>query len=190
MAATVFGELWRLEPLMPEKKTIWKRDMEWLLCVSDSIVELNPSLQEFPRREGRTIEVMVAQPRSDLYVNLSALKKLDALLVGILDDFQDMEFWYVDRDKLLGDAELKLYPSSGRPSATQEEKWWLPCPRVPPKGLSNGARERLQQCKERVNQILNAAKAINDSTLAEMEIPDAYLERLPKVEMIYSSVEY
>ncbi|KAJ6986310.1 rop guanine nucleotide exchange factor 7-like [Populus alba x Populus x berolinensis] len=32
LSATVFGELWRLEPLLPQKKSMWKREMEWLLC--------------------------------------------------------------------------------------------------------------------------------------------------------------
>lgn len=184
LAATVFGELWRLEPLAPQKKSMWRREMEWLLCVSDSIVELIPSHQEFPGGDGRTFEVMVARPRSDLYMNLPALKKLDAMLLGILDGFQDTEFTYMDRGVGL-DADVSTYPSSssssGRPSVRQEDKWWLPCPRVPPKGLSEDARKRLQQCRDCVNQILKAAMAINSIVLAEMEIPDVYLESLPKV---------
>ncbi|KAJ6938146.1 rop guanine nucleotide exchange factor 1 [Populus alba x Populus x berolinensis] len=47
LSASVFGELWKLEPLAPQKKAMWQREMEWLLCVSDSIVELVPSMQEF-----------------------------------------------------------------------------------------------------------------------------------------------
>ncbi|RWW24754.1 hypothetical protein GW17_00010934 [Ensete ventricosum] len=53
--ATVFGQLWRLEPLPPEKKSLWRREMEWLLCVSDHIVELVPSWQTFP--DGSKLEV-------------------------------------------------------------------------------------------------------------------------------------
>lgn len=98
MAATVFGELWRLEPLAPQKKAMWRREMEWLLCVSDSIVELVPSIQQFPG--GGTYEVMATRPRSDLYINLPALKKLDALLITMLDGFRETEFWYVDRSKV------------------------------------------------------------------------------------------
>ncbi|KAI8025338.1 Rop guanine nucleotide exchange factor 1 [Camellia lanceoleosa] len=48
LSATVFGEIWRLEPLASQKKVMWRREMEWLLCVSDSIVELVPSIQQFP----------------------------------------------------------------------------------------------------------------------------------------------
>ncbi|XP_010266943.1 PREDICTED: rop guanine nucleotide exchange factor 1-like [Nelumbo nucifera] len=182
LSASVFGELWRLEPLAPLKKAMWCREMEWLLCVSDSIVELVPSLQEFPG--GGTFEVMVTRPRSDLYINLPALKKLDAMLLSILDGFRDTEFWYVDRGIVLADADDgDAYPTSssfGRPSIRQEDKWWLPCPRVPPNGLSEDARKRLQQCRDCTNQILKAAMAINSSVLAEMEIPKAYLESLPK----------
>ncbi|KAK6939030.1 PRONE domain [Dillenia turbinata] len=41
-------------------------------------------------------------------------------------------------------------------------------------------RKRLLQCRECTNQILKATMAINNSVLAEMEIPDVYLESLPK----------
>ncbi|XVE48793.1 hypothetical protein DITRI_Ditri01bG0031200 [Diplodiscus trichospermus] len=182
LSATIFGELWRLEPLATQKKAMWRREMEWLLCVSDSIVELVPSIQQFP--EGGTYEVMATRPRSDLYINLPALKKLDAMLISMLDGFHETEFWYVDRGIVVGDgSDCDAFPSSvsgGRPSIRQEEKWWLPCPKVPPNGLSEDTRKKLQQCRDCTNQILKAAMAINSSVLAEMEIPAAYLETLPK----------
>ncbi|KAK6946499.1 PRONE domain, partial [Dillenia turbinata] len=181
LSASVFGELWRLEPMAQQKRSMWCREMEWLLCVSDSIVELVPTVQEFPG--GGTFEVMVSRPRSDLCMNLPALKKLDAMLIGILDGFRDTEFWYVDRGIIVANGEDgDGFPSgiSGRPSIRQEEKWWLPCPRVPPSGLSEEARKRLQQCRDCSNQILKAAMAINSSVLAEMEIPRAFIEALPK----------
>ncbi|KAK7264088.1 hypothetical protein RJT34_31691 [Clitoria ternatea] len=176
LSATVFGELWRLEPLAPQKKAMWLREMEWLLCVSDSIVELVPSVQQFPG--GGTYEVMATRPRSDLYINLPALKKLDGMLLAMLDGFHDTQFWYVDRGIILGDS--KDCDAYGRPSVRQEEKWWLPSPKLPPNGLSEDDRKRLQQCRDCTNQILKAAMAINSSVLAEMEIPGAYVESLPK----------
>lgn len=158
--------------------------MQWLLCVSDSIVELVPSIQQFPG--GGTYEVMATQPRLDLYVNLPALKKLDAMLINMLDGFSETEFWYVDRGIVVadggGDSDgLSSLVLSGRPSVRQEEKWWLPCPKLPPNGLSEESRKKLQQCRDCTNQILKAAMAINSSVLAEMEIPAAYIESLPKV---------
>ncbi|RRT85890.1 hypothetical protein B296_00001718 [Ensete ventricosum] len=185
VSATVFGELWRLEPLAPQKQTMWLREMEWLLSVSDFIVELVPSIQEFPRCG--TFEVMVSRPRADLHINLPALKRLDAmLLLGILEGFRDTEFWYVDRGIMVADADeygSGSYPpsSSGRPSLRQEEKWWLPVPRVPPNGLSKEARKRLQQSRDCANQILKAAMAINSGVLAEIKIPNIYFKTLPKV---------
>ncbi|KAK1377370.1 Rop guanine nucleotide exchange factor 1 [Heracleum sosnowskyi] len=182
LSATVFGELWRLEPLAPQKKAMWCREMEYLLCVSDSIVELVPSIHQYPG--GGTYEVMETQPRSDLNANLPALKKIDAILISVLDDFHDLEFRYVERGVVVADGDdSDAYPSvfsSGRPSVRQEEKWWLPCPRVPPRGLSEDARKKLQQCRDCTNQILKAALAINSNVLAEMEIPSAYLDTLPK----------
>ncbi|GJN34517.1 hypothetical protein PR202_gb23184 [Eleusine coracana subsp. coracana] len=182
LSATVFGELWRLEPLAPARKAMWTREMEWLLSVADSIVELTPSIQELPEGGGQ-FEVMVPRPRSDLYMNLPALKKLDAMLLAMIDGFKETEFWYVDRGIMVEDSGGPFSSSSsscGRPSVRQEEKWWLPCPRVPPKGLSEEGRRKLQQSRDCANQILKAAMAINSDVLAEMEIPEVYLETLPK----------
>lgn len=53
--ATVFGQIWRLEPLSSEKKSMWRREIELLLCVTDHIVELVPSWQTFP--DGKKVEV-------------------------------------------------------------------------------------------------------------------------------------
>lgn len=63
----------------------------------------------------------------------------------------------------------------------QEEKWWLPVPRVPPGGLSENSRKQLIHKRECSSQILKAAMAINSIALADMEVPDSYLESLPKV---------
>jgi hypothetical protein len=184
----VFGELWMLEPLAAPRKAMWTREMEWLLSVADSIVELTPSLQELPDGGGQ-FEVMVPRPRSDLYMNLPALRKLDAMLLAMIDEFTDTQFWYVDRGIVVDDGGPSCPSSSsaasscgGRPSSVrQEDKWWLPCPRVPPKGLPEDARRKLQQSRDCANQILKAAMAINSDVLAEMEIPEVYLETLPKV---------
>lgn len=179
LSATVFGELWRLEPLAPQKSAMWRREMEWLLSVSDHIVELIPAIQEFPG--GGTFEVMISRPRADLRVNLPALRKLDSMLLGTLDGFRETEFWYADRGILMADADGDGTKSPARrPSFRQEEKWWLPVPRVPPDGLSEEARKRLQPSRDCVNQILKAAMAINSGVLAEMEIPGVYFETLPK----------
>uniref|UniRef100_A0A7N0UZE6 PRONE domain-containing protein n=1 Tax=Kalanchoe fedtschenkoi TaxID=63787 RepID=A0A7N0UZE6_KALFE len=179
LSATVFGNLWRLEPLEEQKKAMWCREMEWMLCVSDSIVELVPSIQQLP--SGGAYEIMATRPRSDLCANLPALKKLDEMLLGILDSFRGVEFSYVDPGMCLSEGNEGDGGSSGaRRSVRQEEKWWLPCPQVPENGLSEKERKRLQDCRDCTSQILKAAMAINSSVLAEMEIPSSYLEALPK----------
>ncbi|KAK6916387.1 PRONE domain [Dillenia turbinata] len=106
------------------------------------------------------------------------------MLIGVLDGFQDTEFWHVDCRIIVANGEDRDgFPSgiSGRPSIRQEEKWWLLCPRVPPSGLSEEARKSLLQCRDCSNQILKAAMAINSSVLAEMDIPRAFIETLPKI---------
>lgn len=176
LCATLFGQVWRLEPLELGKKLMWRREMGWILSVSDHIVELMPSWQTFP--DGSKLEVMTSRPRSDLYINLPALRKLDNMLLEILDSFEDSEFWYVDQGIVT--PNVKGSSSLRKPLPSQEDKWWLPVPRVPPGGLSEDSRKMLQHRRDCTNQILKAAMAINSATLAEMDIPDSYLEALPK----------
>ncbi|KAL8036673.1 hypothetical protein ABFX02_12G173700 [Erythranthe guttata] len=176
LCATLFGQIWRLEPLQLEKKLMWRREMEWLLCVSDHIVEFIPSCQTFP--DGTKLEVMTSRPRSDLYINLPALRKLDNMLLEILDSFESCEFWYVDQGIVASEAGGSS--SFRKPLPSQEDKWWLPVPRLSPGGLSEESRKMLQHKRDSTNQILKAVMAINSATLAEMDIPDSYLEALPK----------
>ncbi|KAK8993121.1 hypothetical protein V6N11_033225 [Hibiscus sabdariffa] len=176
LSATLFGQIWRLEPLPHEKKAMWRREMEWFLSVSDHIVELIPTWQTFPGGSKR--EVMTCRPRSDLYVNLPALRKLDNMLLEILDSFVDAEFWYVDQGNLAQQADGST--PFRKALQRQEEKWWLPVPRVPPGGLDENSRKELQHKRDCANQILKAAMAINNITLSDMEVPESYFESLPK----------
>ncbi|KVI05160.1 Plant specific Rop nucleotide exchanger, PRONE [Cynara cardunculus var. scolymus] len=173
LSATVFGDLWKLEPLSPESKSMWRKEMEWVLSVSDSIVELTPSFQEFPN--GGTFEVMVTRPRSDLYVNLPPLRKLDAMLVSMLDGFHESEFCYVDRGLVASDRDRNVERVSDSPLIQYEEKWWLPFPKVPAKGLAETTVRRLQQCRDCGNQIFKAAASINGHVLSQMESAKACL---------------
>ncbi|CAI0474662.1 unnamed protein product [Linum tenue] len=164
LAASVFGEQWRLEPMSPQRKARWRREIGWLLSVTDHIVE-------FVAKKQGNIEIMVTQQRNDLHLNIPALRKLDGMLIDCLDNFKDQsEFTYVSRDA----------PDSEKGPKRKEEKWWLPTAKVPTNGLSETARKFLQYQKDCVNQVLKAAMAINAQVLAEMQIPENYIESLPK----------
>ncbi|XP_062099488.1 rop guanine nucleotide exchange factor 3-like [Humulus lupulus] len=89
--ATVFGQNLRLEPLNSEKRAKWKREMDCLLSVCDCIVEFIPTTSQ-NLRDGTALEIMTSRPRADIYINLPALRKLDTMLIEILDSFQDREF--------------------------------------------------------------------------------------------------
>ncbi|GLT71880.1 hypothetical protein SLA2020_438670 [Shorea laevis] len=170
LAASVFGEQWRLEPMSAERKARWRKEIDWLLCVTDYVVEFVPSQQK--SKDGGNMEIMVTRQRTDLHMNIPALRKLDAMLIDCLDNFRDQnEFCYVSRDA----------DDSEKGKATRkDDKWWLPTPKVPPAGLSEMSRKFLQYQKDCVNQVLKAAMAINAQVLSEMEIPDNYIESLPK----------
>lgn len=97
----------------------------------------------------------------------------------ILESFRDPEFWYVEQGIAAPDCDGSA--SFRTAFHRRDEKWWLPVPRVPPGGLHNKTRKQLQHKRDCANQILKAAMAINSNALAEMEVPESYLDSLPKV---------
>jgi len=171
LAASIFGEQRKLEPMPPERKARWKKEISWLLSVTDHIVEFVPSQQK--SKDGVNMEIMVTKQRNDLHMDIPALRKLDAMLIDCLDSFGDKnEFWY-----LSGNAKESEKENT---QSRHDDKWWIPTAKVPPNGLSDMARKWIQSQKESVNQVLKAAMAINAQVLSEMEIPESYIESLPK----------
>ncbi|KAJ1284746.1 hypothetical protein BS78_03G228700 [Paspalum vaginatum] len=167
LAASIFGEQRRLEPMSAERRTRWNKEIDWLLSVTDHIVEFAPSQQV--SEDGTNMEVMGTQQRMDLLVNIPALRKLDAMLLEYLDSFNEaQEYWYVAKDADGGEDEESC------------DKWWIPTVRVPDEGLSEASKKWLQHQKDLVGQVLKAAMAINADVLTEMEIPEEYIESLPK----------
>ncbi|XWS35788.1 hypothetical protein CRYUN_Cryun20dG0026000 [Craigia yunnanensis] len=175
-ARLYWGKNLRLEPLNPEKKALWKREMDCLLSVCDYIVEFTPKSHNLCN--GTAVEIMESRPRSDIYINLPALRKLDAMLLEILDSFQDREFWYAEQGSMSSNSSRT--GSFRRVVQRNDEKWWVPVPCVPPSGLSEKARKHSQHKRDCANQIHKAAMTINSSVLAEMDIPDSYMASLPK----------
>ncbi|CAF1723520.1 unnamed protein product [Brassica oleracea var. botrytis] len=57
---------------------MWRREMKWLLCVSDHIVEMTLTWQTF--LDGTNLRLI-----SDIYINLPALRKLDNMLLSLLE---------------------------------------------------------------------------------------------------------
>ncbi|KAL2658271.1 hypothetical protein AAZV13_03G011700 [Glycine max] len=176
--ATAFGQNLKLEPLKPEKKAMWKREMNCLLSVCDYIVEFAPTAQYL--EDGTIVEMMSSRPRSDVYINLPALQKLDTMLIEILDSFKDTEFWYAEQGSISGNSTRSRGGSFRRIVQRKDEKWWLPVPCVHPGGLSDKSRKHLNEKRDCANQIHKAAMAINSSVLAEMDIPETYMSNLPK----------
>ncbi|XP_009621685.1 rop guanine nucleotide exchange factor 3-like [Nicotiana tomentosiformis] len=180
--ASMFGQHQRLEPLHPDKKIMWKREMNCLLSICDYIVEFVTTSQKF--QDGTTVEALTSRPRSDIYINLPALRKLDAMLLEILDSFEATEFWYAEQGSMSSNSTragsfrkiIQVQPQPQR----KEEKWWLPVVCVPSGGISEKARKHLRHKRDCANQIHKAAMAINSSILSEMEIPESYMASLPK----------
>ncbi|WOG81357.1 hypothetical protein DCAR_0100503 [Daucus carota subsp. sativus] len=157
LAASVFGELWKLEPLPDEKKNRWRREMEWLLSPTNFMIELVPTKQHGV--DGHTMEIMTPKARADIHMNLPALQKLDSMLIETLDSMVDTEFWYAEGGS-------RAEGRSG--GARQSIRWWLPSPQVPMAGLSDYERKKLLNQGKLVHQVFKAAKAINKNVLLEM----------------------
>ncbi|XWS16334.1 hypothetical protein CRYUN_Cryun34aG0076200 [Craigia yunnanensis] len=170
LAASVFGEQSRLEPMSAERKARWRKEIDWLLSVTDHIVEFVPSQQK--NKDGSNMEIMVTKQRIDLLMNIPALRTLDTMLTDCLDTFKDQnEFYYLSKDA----------PDSEKGNnKRKDDKWWLPTVKVPKDGLSDASRKNLQSQKESVTQVLKAAMSINAQVLSEMEVPENYIESLPK----------
>nr|XP_043627917.1 rho guanine nucleotide exchange factor 8-like [Erigeron canadensis] len=168
LAASVFGEQHKLAPMKEDSKKRWRKEVDWLLSVTDHIVEFVPV--QHTARDGSNMEIMVTKQRKDLLMNVPALRKLDKMLTDCLDNFKDQkEFWYVSKDA-----------NESEKGVQRSDKWWLPTVKVPPGGLSEESRKWMQKQKDCANQVLKASMAINAEVLAEMEIPDSYIDNLPK----------
>ncbi|KAK7295085.1 hypothetical protein RJT34_17988 [Clitoria ternatea] len=183
--ATIFGQSLKLEPLKPEKKAMWKREMKVLLSVCDYIQEFAPTAQYL--EDGTIVEMMKSRPRSDIYINLPALQKLDTMLIEILETFEDTEFWYAEN--IPGNSSPLHAASFRRIVQRKDEKWWLPVPCVLPGGLSDKSRKHLIEKRDCANQIHKAAMAINSNVLAEIDIPETYIDDLPKLKFYCQVIE-
>lgn len=56
-AGSVFGELWKLEPLSEERKKKWELEMDWLLSPTNYMIELVPAKQN--GSNGSILEVIL-----------------------------------------------------------------------------------------------------------------------------------
>lgn len=172
LAASVFGELWKLEPLSGELKNRWKREKDWFLSPAKYMVELVPAKQN--GANGCTMEIMIPQTRADVHMYLPALQQLDSMLIEILDSMVDTDFWYAERGSR---KEGKINNNS---ETKHSKKWWLPSPCLPTKGLSQVQAKKLLYQGKTVHQIFKAAKSINESVLLSMPLPVAIKNALPK----------
>ena len=169
LSVSVFGELWKLEPLSEERKRKWQREMDWLLSPTNYMVELVPAKQS--SSNGGIFEIMTPKARADIHMNLPALQKLDSMLIEALDSMINTEFWYAEGGNR----------AEGRDTDAQHSKrWWLPSPQVPKSGLSDTERKRLLHHGRLVRQVFKAAKAINESVLLEMPVPAIIKDALAK----------
>ncbi|KAK7262751.1 hypothetical protein RJT34_30331 [Clitoria ternatea] len=169
LAVTVFGELWKLEPLSEERKSKWRREMDWLLSPTNYMVQLVPARQN--GANGGIFEIMTPKARADIHINLPALQKLDSMLIETLDSMVHTEFWYAEEGSRV----------EGRnTSVRQSKRWWLPSPQVPRTGLSEIERKRLLHQGRVVHQVFKASKSINDSILLEMPVPTIIKDALIK----------
>ncbi|KAH0849277.1 hypothetical protein HID58_091415 [Brassica napus] len=183
-ADSVFGELWKLEPLSDDNKQRWRREMDWLLSPCNHMIELVPS--KLDDKNGRSLEIMTPKPRADIHMNLPALRKLDSMLIKLkflflspnlmkpqetLDSMVSTEFWY---------SEVGRRAEGKNEISRESRRWWLPSPKVPKPGLSSLVRKNLLEKGNVVYQSFKAAKSINEEVLLEMPVPTIIKDSLHK----------
>lgn len=61
----MFGEIKKLEPMAAERKARWRKEINWLLSVTDHIVEFVPSNQT--AKDGTNMEVLLITNHILLY---------------------------------------------------------------------------------------------------------------------------
>ena len=103
-----------------------------------------------------------------------------------LENYHVTDFWYVDRG--IAVAEKDNRGNVRHSMQRQEEKWWLPTPKVPVNGLCENSKKNLHNQRDATSQILKAVMAINAQVLLEMEAPVMYLESLPKVHISFDRI--
>ncbi|XP_047322933.1 rop guanine nucleotide exchange factor 14-like [Impatiens glandulifera] len=170
LSASLFGELWKLEPLVDERKEKWHREMDWLLSPTNYMIELVPTKQN--GTNGRIFEIMSPKARADIQINLPALRKLDSMLIETLDSMNTTEFWYEESGTRAG-GDLNR-------SERRSKRWWLPLPQVPAGGLSETERKRLIYHGKIIRQVFKAARSINESVLLEIPVPAIIIDAIPK----------
>ncbi|KAK9699096.1 hypothetical protein RND81_08G152400 [Saponaria officinalis] len=171
LAASVYGELWKLEPLSEEGKAKWIKEMNWLLSPANYMVELVPAKQS--GTNGSTFEIMMPKARADVHMNIPALQKIDSMLIEVLDSMVGTEFWYTE-------GNIRKEGGGESVSIKSSKRWWLPYPRVPAGGLSETSRKKFLSQGNLVHQVFKAAKTINENVLLEMTVPKAIQDALPQ----------
>ncbi|KAK9689911.1 hypothetical protein RND81_09G090300 [Saponaria officinalis] len=164
LAASVFGELWKLQPLSEEVKAKWIKEMNWLLSPTNYMVELVPAKQS--GTNGSTFKIMMPKARADIHVNIPALLKIDSMLIEVLDSMVGTKFRYT-----VGNVRKESGGESV--SVKSSKRWWFPYPRVPAGGISETARKKLIYQGNLVHQVFKAAKTINENVLLEMTVTKA-----------------
>ncbi|XP_047158946.1 rop guanine nucleotide exchange factor 3-like [Vigna umbellata] len=105
------------------------------------------------------------------------LKDDEKQAIEILATFQDTEFWCAENIP----GNFNCGASFRRIVPRKDDKWWLSVPCVLPGGVSDVSRKHLIEKRVGANQIHKAAMAINSNVLEEIDIPETYIDNLPKV---------
>ncbi|KAK4788163.1 hypothetical protein SAY86_019482 [Trapa natans] len=205
LAASVFGELWKLEPLPEERKIRWRREMDWLVSPTNYMVELVPAKQS--GADGCTLEVAFPLILRLLAIGLYILSTpidVGSPFVSFLITWEQIMTPKARADIHMNVPALQKLDSiliealdtmvnnefwyteggsrdEGRSKSERPSKrWWLPYPQVPRSGLSESEKKKLIYQGRIVHQVLKAAKSINENVLLEMPVPTIIGDALSK----------
>ncbi|KAL0695899.1 hypothetical protein Bca4012_063079 [Brassica carinata] len=203
-ADSIFGELWKLEPLCEEKKQKWRREMDWLLSPTNYMIELVPtkqtdasgiSIEEEPKlkllfqtdndTEGSCRHSYESPSSSETGLDANCKRVSFSFELTLLSFSSD----HCKNPQEILDSMVKTefwYSETGsraegtNKTTSESKRWWLPSPQVPKPGLSNSARKKLLDKGKVVYQVFKATKSINENVLLEMAVPSIIKEAIPK----------
>ncbi|KAH6788410.1 hypothetical protein C2S51_003416 [Perilla frutescens var. frutescens] len=143
------------------------------LCADGRVDAARHIINQLPSKVMQFLKEMIISGFVDDSSTVSMLfdksqkQKKDEILVQMIRLVVPENVYRQQRVCLLPSATIK------EKGPSKNEKWWIPTPKVPPNGLSEVTRKWVQY-------VLKAAMATNAQVLTEMEIPESYIEALPK----------
>ena len=163
LAAGVFSEMKRLQPVEPKTHSKWKRELEWLLLPLSQIVVLEPGHHLLSN--GNRVSVMKQALREDVRLHLPRLRACDDDLLRVMSRFSA--------------AEIDVEWNEQALAVGKVGRWWMEQPTFLSMPLDARTVAAVIECVSCVVEALKMVRSINNDIVRRMIVPDSYCQKLP-----------